>query len=222
MTQQLSLHKNKVHPNDALWWKPFFSMQKEINKTLQELFSNSQTPSIIPSSFWDVEGDVFSSAQSNIHRLFSEMFNSRQMLTPWLIGNNTEPYVDIIENGKSFKIKAELPGLNAKDVDVSLSDSALTISGEKQEDKLEEGDNYIRRECHCGSFSRTIALPEEADLDNASASFDQNVLTIEVPKKAEAKSKTRKLNIESAPEEGSKKPEAVKNESSNNKKNKAA
>ena len=169
MTQQLSLHKNTAHPLDALWWKPLFSMQKQMNRTIEEMFSNSPLSSVIPPSFFNTEEDVFAVTQSNIHRLFSEMFNNRQMLTPWLAGQNTEPYIDIIENGKSFKISAELPGLNAKDVDVSISDCALTITGEKKKSSAEEGDTYIRKECCCGAFSRTIALPEEADMDKATA-----------------------------------------------------
>ncbi|MCB2081682.1 MAG: Hsp20/alpha crystallin family protein [Rickettsiales bacterium] len=198
MTQQLKVQKSAQNTSDALWWKSVFSLQRELNRTMRETFSNFMQPSLMPSSLWETEEDMFTTLQRNTHRVFSELFNNRQMSTPWLTGAMTEPYVDIIENGSKFRIKADVPGLNAKDLEVSIADSAITIKGERSEEKKEEDDTYIRRECHCGAFSRTIALPEEADIEKATATFDQNVLTVEVPKKPEAKNKSRKLKIEPA------------------------
>jgi hypothetical protein len=78
--------------------------------------------------------------------------------------------------------------------------SCITIKGEKCDEKTEEGDNYIRKECHSGSFIRTIALPEEADIEKAYASFEDNVLKIEIPKKEGSKRKPRKVEIEHSDE----------------------
>ena len=116
--------------------------------------------------------------------------------------------------------------MNAKDLEVSISENAITIQGERCNEKQPD-DVYIRKECHGGTFSRTIAMPEEAELEKASASLAQNVLTVEVPKKSEAKNAGRTLKIEAeapAPkaeatkivkeEEGARKPELVsKNDS---------
>jgi len=167
---------------DTLWWKPIFSLQREMNRTMRQTFANFMQPSFMPTCLWDAEEDLFCAFQRNTHRMFSEFFNNRQMSTPWLIGMMTEPYIDIIENGNKFKIKADVPGMRAKDLEVSIADSAVTIRGERIDEQNEDGDTYIRRECRCGAFSRTIALPEEADVDKASVSFEQNVLTVEMPK----------------------------------------
>jgi len=193
MTQQLSVQKVPQHPMDTLWWKPIFSLQREMNRTMRQTFANFMQPSFMPACLWDAEDDLFCAFQRNTHRMFSEFFNNRQMSTPWLIGTMTEPYIDIIENGNKFKIKADVPGMRAKDLEVSIADSAVTIRGERVDEQNEDGDTYIRRECHCGAFSRTIALPEEADVDKASVSFEQNVLTVEVPKGA-AKSPELKIH----------------------------
>ncbi len=201
MPQQLAVHKDTKHPFDALWWKPVFSMQNELNQSLTQMVDNFMRPiGGAPAELWKTEENLFNAYQRNTHRMFSELFNNRQLATPWLTGTMTEPYVDIIENGESFKIRADVPGLSADDLDISISESAITISGERREDSQEENDTYIRRECHCGAFIRTIALPEEANLDKAKASFEQNVLTIEIPKKQVAQQKEkehgRKLKIE--------------------------
>lgn len=201
MSKHISLHQHKdANPLATLWWQPIFSMQKEANHYLRSLFSNNGN-SFIPASAWNMEENVFNSAQKNIHRLFSELFNNRQMLAPWFAGLNTEPYVDIIENSKSFKVKAEIPGIKTDDLDVSVSENSLTISGNKKEEKKEEGDNYIRHECFCGSFSRTIALPEEADMENAEATLENSILTVEIPKKSVSGKKKRTVNVEDTLEE---------------------
>lgn len=196
MTEQCTIKKNEQHPADALWWRPFFSIQRKFNHQMMEAFSPLRIfPSFVMPSPSDIEEDMLFSVQRRTHRLFSELFNNRQMLTPWCTGANTEPYVNIIENGNKFKIKADVPGLKAKDLEVSISDCAITIKGKKCDEKTEEGDNYIRKECHSGSFSRTIALPEEADVEKVSAIFEDNVLKIEIPKKAVSKSNSRNIAI---------------------------
>ncbi|MDB2414212.1 Hsp20/alpha crystallin family protein [Rickettsiales bacterium] len=212
MTQQLNILKSAANPKDALWWQPMFSLQRELNRSAREAFSNFSRPSFMAPSVWDAEEDIFSAFQRNTHRIFSELFNNRQMSTPWVTGTTTEPYVNIIENGNKFKVRADVPGLSAKDLEVSISDNAITISGTRCSEEKDEGDSYLRRECHFGAFSRTIALPEEADVEKASARFEQNVLTVEIPKKQEAKSKSRKLKIEAQSGAQSSKSEKKKQE----------
>ena len=95
-------------------------------------------------------------------------------------------------------MKAELAGMQPEDVEVNVTDGFLTIKGEKKEEKEEKDENYLRRETSYGSFQRTIALPETANTEKAEATFRNGVLSIEVPKKAEAVQKPKKLQIKKA------------------------
>lgn len=190
MTDKITIHKGQKQFPNSLWWTPFFDWQKQMNDTLQGI-----SPTFVPPVFWSAENSAFSEFQKNINQVFGQLFNNRQMFTPLLTGGQTEPYVDILENGKSFFVKADLPGVNAEDLDVSVSGNALIISGENCSESYVEDAHYIRRECCSGSFSRTIALPKDADLDNAEATFSKNVLTVEIPKKAGASVKSRKLPV---------------------------
>ncbi len=192
--KELAIHKGmETNPFSTIWWKPIFDMQKEMGREFQAMLGNLAVPAA-----WDMENNFLALAQQMTHRIFSESFNNRQMMMPWLLGNNTEPYIDIIENDKGFKVKAELPGLTTKDLDVSISDCALIIKGEKKKEKEEAGDNYIHRECCCGSISRTVAIPEEADLGKAKASFKQNILTVEIPRKSSALGQNKEVEVEDA------------------------
>ena len=107
------------------------------------------------------------------------------------------PAIDIAENDKSFKVKAEILGMTPENVDITIDEGYLTIQGEKKEETRtgEEKDNYLRREISYGAFSRTVVLPESADTDKAEASFKDGLLIVEVPKKAGALGKSRKLQI---------------------------
>jgi HSP20 family protein len=116
----------------------------------------------------------------------------------WIGGFESFPAVDIIENEKDFRVRAELAGMQPEDVEVNVTDGFLTIRGEKQEEKEEKDENYLRRETSYGSFQRTIALPDTASTEKAEASFKNGVLSIDVPKKAEAIQKPKKLQIKKA------------------------
>jgi HSP20 family protein len=122
------------------------------------------------------------------------MFNTRQMMTPWLNGGRTEPYIDIRDNNKSFVIRADVPGLDPENLDIAVSENAVTISGYK-DNECKDGEGFVHHECCNGSFCRTVALPEDADTENASAAFEKNILIIEVPKKAKTQQKIRNLEI---------------------------
>ncbi len=189
MSQKLSVRKNTEHPTDALWWKPVFAMQKEMNNSLSNMITG-----FIPPRFWEAEREAFSMWQESLHILFSKMFNTRQMITPWLTGGRTEPYIDIQCNDNGFIIRADVPGINAENLDIALADSAITITGYK-DSECEEGEGFLHHECCDGSFCRTIALPQNADTDKANVSFENSVLTIKVPQKNQGPKTTRKLEI---------------------------
>lgn len=101
------------------------------------------------------------------------------------------PRVDVTETENELHISAELPGIDAKDVDVSISKDMLTIRGEKREEQEEKGRNYYRTERSYGSFQRMISLPAEVDSDKVEATFKNGVLSITLPKTVEARHQTK-------------------------------
>jgi len=109
------------------------------------------------------------------------------------------PAMDVAETDKDFKITAELPGMDVKDISVTIRDGYVTIKGEKEDAFKEEKNGYFRQERNFGEFQRVIALPVNAvDEEKAEASMGRGVLTISIPKKAEAQSAPRKLDVKSA------------------------
>ncbi|MBF0343802.1 MAG: Hsp20/alpha crystallin family protein [Nitrospirae bacterium] len=105
------------------------------------------------------------------------------------------PSVNITESDKEIKVSAELPGMDEKDIDVSITQDSLTIKGEKKEEKQEEATGYYHVERSYGAFSRTIPLPCELDHNKIEASFKKGVLVITLPKTAEACKEKRKITI---------------------------
>lgn len=99
------------------------------------------------------------------------------------------PTVDVEETDKAVIVKADIPGVDPKDIDVSIQNGALTIRGERKEEKEDKNKNYHRIERFTGSFYRMIPLPSGADENAITASSAKGVLTIQIPKKPEAKSK---------------------------------
>lgn len=157
---------------------------------------NFDRPSSAPSYLGDRFGRSFMSLRDDMNRMLQDFWGDEGM--PSLYGSRTSfPAVDIIESDKDIKIKAELVGIDPENVDVSIVDDCLIIQGERQEEKKEEDKqgNYLRREISYGSFCRSIALPDIANTDESHASFENGILTVEIPKKAESIGKSRKLQI---------------------------
>jgi HSP20 family protein len=101
------------------------------------------------------------------------------------------------QTDKDVVVKATLPGVDAEDVDISISGDLLTIKGEhSEEEEVDEGD-YIHRERRIGTFSRSVALPVSVDSNKAEAVFDKGVLTVTLPKKETAKAKKIKAKHKS-------------------------
>jgi HSP20 family protein len=101
----------------------------------------------------------------------------------------------VSETDKEIKVSAELPGMDDKDIDVSLTRDALTIKGEKKEEKEDKGKDYYKMERSYGSFTRSIPLPVEVDTDKVQATFKKGVLEITLPKTAKAIQETKKIPI---------------------------
>jgi HSP20 family protein len=105
------------------------------------------------------------------------------------------PRVDVSETDKEIRIAAELPGMDERDIRVSVSKDALTIKGEKKEEKEDKGKAYYHMERSYGSFLRTIPLPAEVDSEKINAEFRKGILTVTMPKTAKAIEKNRKIPI---------------------------
>ena len=108
------------------------------------------------------------------------------------------PAVDIAESEKAYEITAELPGMDEKNIEVKVTDGSLTIKGEKQEEKEEKEKDYYLQERRYGSFERSFELPESVDPDKIEASFKKGVLTVTLPKKAEAQKPAKKIEVKAA------------------------
>ncbi len=99
------------------------------------------------------------------------------------------PAVDVSETADKVTVKAEVPGMDAKNIDISLSGDLLTIKGEKKSEREEKKENYHLVERSYGSFSRSLRLPAAVVADKIEATYKKGVLTITCPKKEEAKPK---------------------------------
>jgi HSP20 family protein len=105
------------------------------------------------------------------------------------------PAMDLVEKDDAYEITAELPGLDEKNVEIRLSNRTLTIRGEKGEEKEDKQKDYYLSERRYGSFQRSFQLPEGVDADKIDANFAKGVLTVKLPKTAEAKKAEKKITV---------------------------
>ena len=127
--------------------------------------------------------------------LFEGFFRPMRVNTPFSSGNQLTPAIDVTENGQSYTVKAELPGIKKEDIHVTLQDGVLTISGETREDtEQKEGDRVIRRERRYGKYSRSMTLNKQVDENNVKAAYADGILSLTLPKKEE--SKPQKINVQ--------------------------
>jgi len=142
----------------------------------------------------------FYALQREMNNLFDDFFRGAS-LVPRGFSSAAEafftPSVDVKETEKEFIIKAELPGVDEKNIEVTVSDDSVTIRGEKKEEKEDKGKNYYYMERSYGSFHRVIPLNAETESGKAEASFKNGVLNITVPKSAKPKTKGTKVPIKS-------------------------
>lgn len=132
--------------------------------------------------------------QSDINRLF-DAFMSPFAGTE--LKNVISPRLDVAELKDKYEIKAELPGMDENDINLSIDDGILTISGEKSEKNEDNHKGYYLKECSYGTFSRSVRLPENIADEKIEAKFKKGVLLIDMPKKESSISKKRKIEISS-------------------------
>jgi HSP20 family protein len=137
--------------------------------------------------------DPFSALHDQIDRLFDDF--TRGFGMPSLASEQGFgwPSVDVKEDDKRFCVEAELPGMEEKDIDVSLLDNVLTIRGEKRIDQEDAKRHYSER--YFGQFERRIPLGAEVDADAVNARFRNGVLRLEIPKAAQAQERSRRIPI---------------------------
>ncbi len=136
--------------------------------------------------------EPFMSLQHEIDRVFDD-FGRGFRMPGW--GDLKEPRVDVAETDNDIQVTAELPGVSEKEIDVSLSDGLLTIKGEKHGEKEEKGKEFRMVERSYGSFMRTIPMPYDVDPEAVDAKFEDGVLKLILPKPAEARHETKKIEI---------------------------
>jgi HSP20 family protein len=132
--------------------------------------------------------------QREFDRLFKEAFN------PFFGEGNLStrtwaPAVDIYETENDIVLKAELPGIDPKDVEVRVEDSTLYLKGERKFQKEVKDENYHRVERTYGSFARSFSLPNSINAEKVKAEYKDGLLTLTLPKREEAKPKTIKIDV---------------------------
>lgn len=112
-----------------------------------------------------------------------------------LRGEMVDVRFDVSESDQALEITAELPGMDEKDVEVTLSDGLLSIKGEKKSETEEKKKDFHVSERRYGSFTRSLRVPDSVDQDKISAAFDKGVLHLTMPKRAEAKARKKKIAV---------------------------
>jgi HSP20 family protein len=143
---------------------------------------------------WDPFRDLVS-IQDELNRLFGRTYGGAEPTRSGASGS-WMPALDVYETGDKLVVTVELPGIEPKNVEVSVEDSTLTISGTREFTQETDEQNYHRIERRYGAFSRSLRLPDTANAAKVDARFDKGVLTIEVPKREEAK--PRRIEIKAS------------------------
>ena len=144
---------------------------------------------------WEPFRDLVS-IQDRMNRIFDEAFRgNRQGEEDWALGGSWAPPVDIYEKDGTLVLKAELPGVDAKDVDVHVENNVLTLRGQRNFDQETKRESYHRVERAYGAFSRSFTLPNVVDTQNIKAEFKDGVLQVMLPKREEAKPKQIQIQV---------------------------
>jgi len=155
-------------------WHPFDSLRREVDRLFQD-FEHGSWRSPLRGSLFD-----------------SPPLWRRQMT--W----GAAPAVDILEKDGGFEVTVELPGMDEKNIEVNVANGTLTIKGEKRDEKEEKKKDYYLQERHFGSFERRFQVPDGVDADKIEANFKNGVLTVTLPKTAEAKKTAQKITVKAA------------------------
>ena len=138
---------------------------------------------------------------SEMERMWGHMFRPLHG-RPRVWNGSGHMDIDVYHEEDNLVVRASMPGVNPEDVEVTVTNDALTIKGESKVEKEVKEESYLHRERRYGTFKRTVALPEGVDTEKATTSYENGVLTVTIPKIAERKPKPLKINAK--PLEGKK------------------
>jgi HSP20 family protein len=174
VTSKVPVKKSEETSGAVQAWRPFETLHREIDRLFDD-FGRDFWRTPFRRSVFDIEP-----------------FWRREMK---FVG---APAVDIAAKDNAYEITADLPGMDEKNVEVQLSNGNLTIKGEKKEEREEKKKDFYLQERRFGSFERTFGLPEGVDADKIEAKFNKGVLTVTLPKKAEAQKPAKKIDVKAA------------------------
>jgi len=142
---------------------------------------------------WRPFGEL-SSLRREMDRLWENFFGERPLGRIW--EREWAPSLDMSETKDNYVVKAEVPGIDAKHIDISLTGDVLSIRGEKKQEKEEKEEDYHLVERNYGSFSRSVRIPAEVESNKIKASYKNGILTITLPKSEKVKAKEVKIKVE--------------------------
>ena len=156
---------------------------------------------------WNRSGEADSTGSgvvrfhADVDRLFDDFLRSPLKIDSWFTpvigaGVRWTPTLDISETDKEITVRAEIPGVDKNELDISIADDVLTISGEKKEETEEEDGKFYRTERRFGSFRRSVALPASVNSEKVKAEYEAGVVTVRLPKAEETA--TRRIPVEAA------------------------
>ena len=161
----------RTAPSTLQPWRPFENFRREVDRLFDD-FSGGMWRSPFGRSSFDIE--PFRRSETTFASV---------------------PAVDVTQTDKGYEITAELPGMEDKDIEVKLTNGVLTLRGEKRDEKEEKTKDYYVRERSFGSFERSFQVPEDVDADKVTASFKKGVLTVTLPKSAQAQKAEKKIEV---------------------------
>lgn len=151
----------------------------------------------LPTLWGRDKDDPFGALHREVEKVFDD-FTKTWPSVGALTGRFLMPNIDVHETDKGLEVTAEVPGVDEKDVEVTLVDNMLTIKGEKKSERKEGEEGRMVSERSYGAFQRSFTLPYEVDPNKVEARVEKGVLRISLPKSAESKKKTRKIAIKTA------------------------
>jgi HSP20 family protein len=148
---------------------------------------------------WEPAREI-SSLQQEMNRLFNTFFDAPASgAAPNGPARRWVPAMDLVETEDHFVLRADLPGLSESDVDLSLEENVLTLTGERKIEHESRGEGFYRLERSAGAFSRSLTLPKGVDGDAITATFDKGVLEVRIPKPEERRPRKLQITVGDAP-----------------------
>lgn len=148
--------------------------------------------SLVP---WDPMREL-ASVRESMNRIFDDAFSRFPSLVSRREEGWWQPSVDVIDRGKEIVVKANVPGIDPKDVEVTVSENMVNIKGQTAQEKEDKGANYYRRERYYGAIQRSIPLDAKVEAEKAKATFKNGVLEVTVPKVEGAEGKQVQVKVE--------------------------